>query len=95
MVSNREILEMIDGFEKDLAAFSKAHQILADRALELESSPEKHQRFISWSGTQIVFHGLILCEAKTKGLIEDLRNNLEQRGAPLLRVVEEEDANQE
>lgn len=91
MVTNREILEMIEDFEKDLRAFSSAHQILADRAAELESNPEKHQRFISWSGTQIVFHGLILCEAKIKGLIEDLQNNLSQRGAPLLRVVEEKD----
>lgn len=92
MVTNREILEMIGDFEKDLDAFSKAHKILQDRALELESNPEKHQRFVGWSGTQIVFHSLILCEAKTMGIIDDLRSNLEQRGTPELRVVEEEDA---
>lgn len=72
-------MAVIRRHERDLEAFSRAHQILAEHAESLESEPEVHHRFISWSATQIVFHGLILCMAKTRGLIEDLRNNLERK----------------
>lgn len=93
-MTDAEIRDLISHFQKDLEAFAAAEKILLDRSLELESDPEMYKNFVSWSGTQIVFHGLIMCQAKVRGIIDDLRSNL-QSEAPVVRLVEETDAESE
>ena len=86
-MTDGEIREEIAEVRKDLEAFAMAKAAIQSRILEHEGNKIRYERFAYWSGTQAALHVLIMCESRTRGLMEDLRNNI-QEDAQVLRLVE-------
>ena len=85
-MKDQEIQHLINNYRRDLEAYSTAKAILMNYIADLESDPNHHSDFVNWAGTQVVMNGLILCEVKARGIIEDLQNNMKSE-AQVLKLV--------
>ena len=80
-VSKEFILRELEDVQKDLHAFKEARDAIQRRSVELESEPERQDKFVGWAVTQIVLNGLLLGIVKCEGLLDDYQTALD-RGEP-------------
>jgi len=77
-----EILDEISCVERDLAAFRKSMDAIAERKLELESDSHRLALFMEWPATQALLNVQIMAITRCEGLLEDYRKLLEQTELP-------------
>jgi hypothetical protein len=92
MSNDGDIYKLIKSFSRDYDAFHAARLRLQERLTELDHDPVHKERFVTWAAFQAAWNSLVMCETGCRGLIEDLRSNLESKGEVIpLRAVENKD----
>jgi hypothetical protein len=91
-LSDEDILRLVSLYEADYKVLCEVSERLDQHMNSLEGNREHYRRFVSWSGTQILLHALVMCRTKTLGIIEDLKGNLKSEGEVIrLHLAEKPD----
>ena len=77
-----EIIREMRHTERDLLAFKKAMDCLAERKQELDDEPERQRMFMEWPATQAALNVMIMAITRCEGVIEDYRALLEREELP-------------
>lgn len=92
MSSNDELKHIIDQLRVDHRMYQTMLGTVMKRMADIEmSDPEHYRRYVAWAPNAVLHNALIICEAQVRGQLEDLTAHLEDKRAPVVRLVERED----